>query len=186
MENLKKVIQLLSGRFDNSEQFHSLSEEEQETFPFAIHNNTLLNALIVNRPKDFDGVFLHEESYYTLKNKEKFKSDIFLFSTDESGNVVLKSITVPKELMNAKFDTLKDIDFSDLSESDKFVPLHYTEQDGTFTGESHSMFTKTTAFILKQELSDEALVIKEELFNGNKRVFGFDRPIIYKRIPSKN
>ncbi|WP_339099695.1 hypothetical protein [Candidatus Enterococcus lemimoniae] len=182
MENLKKVIQLLSGRFDNSEQFQSLSEEEQAQFPFAIHNNTLLNDLIVNRPKDFDGVFLHEESYYTLKNKEKFKSDIFLFSTDESGDVVLKSITVPKELMNAKFDTLKDIDFSDLSESDKFEPLHYTEHDGTFTGESHSMFTKTTAFILKQELSDEALVIKEELFNGDKRVFGFDRPIIYKRI----
>ena len=186
MENLKKVIQLLSGRFDNSEQFQSLSEEEQAQFPFAIHNNTLLNDLIVNRPKDFDGVFLHEESYYTLKNKEKFKSDIFLFSTDESGDVVLKSITMPKELMNAKFDTLKDIDFSDLSESDKFVPLHYTEHDGTFTGESHSMFTKTTAFILKQELSDEALVIKEELFNGDKRVFGFDRPIIYKRILSKN
>lgn len=182
MENLKKVIQLLSGRFDNSEQFQSLSEEEQVQFPFAIHNNTLLNDLIVHRPKDFDGVFLHEESYYTLKNKEKFKSDIFLFSTDESGDVVLKSITVPKELMNAKFDTLKDIDFSDLSESDKFEPLHYTEHDGTFTGESHSMFTKTTAFILKQELSDEALVIKEELFNGDKRVFGFDRPIIYKRI----
>lgn len=182
MENLKKVIQLLSGRFDNSEQFQSLSEEEQAQFPFAIHNNTFLNDLIVNRPKDFDGVFLHEESYYTLKNKEKFKSDIFLFSTDESGDVVLKSITAPKELMNAKFNELKNIDFSDLSVSDKFVPLHYTEQDGMFTGESHSMFTKTTAFILKQELSDEALVIKEELFNGGKRVFGFDRPIIYKRI----
>jgi len=34
---------------------------------------------------------------------------------------------------------------------------------------------------LKQELSDEALVIKEELFNDDKRVFGFDRPIIYKQ-----
>ncbi|MBO0447667.1 MULTISPECIES: hypothetical protein [Enterococcus] len=56
MENLKRVIQLLSGRFDNSEQFHSLSEEEQEKFPVAIHNNMLLNDLIVNRPKDFDGV----------------------------------------------------------------------------------------------------------------------------------
>ncbi|MBO0421684.1 hypothetical protein BCR22_06500 [Enterococcus plantarum] len=186
MENLKKVIQLLSGRFDNSEQFHSLSEEEQETFPFAIHNNTILDDLIVNRPKEFDGVFLHEESYYTLKNKEKFKSDIFLFSTDESGDVVLKSITVPKELMNTKFNELNEIDFTVLSVSDKFVPLHYKEHEGTFTGESHSMFTKKTAFILKQELSDEALVIKEEMFNGDKRVFGFDRPIIYKRILSKN
>lgn len=40
---------------------------------------------------------------------------------------------------------------------------------------------KKTRFILEQTLSADELVIKEEMYNGDKQIFGFDTPIIYKK-----
>ncbi|MBP2100018.1 hypothetical protein [Enterococcus rivorum] len=163
MEDLEKITTILTGEFDNKEQFNSLSEAEKATFPYAVHKNHIVNKKINNLPKDFNGIYLHEESYYTLKGKEKFKSDLFLFTYDNTGKVTLNAITVPKEATNCKYLDLKSLNYNDLSISVKFVPLKYVEHNGIFSGESKSMFTKSTEFILKQNISTERLIIKESL-----------------------
>lgn len=44
------------------------------------------------------------------------------------------------------------------------------------------MFTDTIKFVLKQELSVNTLVVQESMYSGATRTFGFDAPIIYKRL----
>lgn len=181
MDNLTKIVNFLTGDFTNEEQYEKLTLTEKKVFPYAVHKNHQLNDKIIGLPTNFIGEFIHEESYYTLQGKEKFKSDIFLFTYTKTGQVQLSSVNVPKEAMNCHFDQLSMIPFDQLPQSEKFTPLVYTYKNGIFTGKSKSMFTKKTMFVLKQSLSKEKLVIKEEMFNGEKRIFGFDEAIIYKK-----
>ncbi len=179
MSSLDNFIGMLTGEFNNQEQYDSFKEE---VVPFSVHKNTIINDKILNLPKDFIGRYLHEESFYTINKKDKFKSDIFLFTNSETGNVVLNSVIVPKEIRNCHYEEMNVIDYNDLTISEKFVPLEYTEKDNIFSGQSKSMFTKKTEFILTQTISEQTLTIKEEMFNGNKMIFGFPQPIVYKKI----
>lgn len=123
-----------------------------------------------------------EESYYTLNGKERFKSDIFLFEVNSSSNVKLSSITVPKNYANKKYEEIESIPFSEMTISEKFVPIVYKKENETFIGQSESKFTEKNHFILKQTISEKKLIIKEEIMRGNKRIFGFDKPIEYVRV----
>lgn len=69
-----------------------------------------------------------EESYYTLNGKERFKSDIFLFEVNSSSNVKLSSITVPKNYANKKYEEIESIPFSEMTISEKFVPIVYKKR----------------------------------------------------------
>lgn len=181
MNDVKQIVSYLKGNFSNKEQFDHLSDEEKKEFPLAVHRSYVLNEKILNIPTNFKGIYLLEESYYTLDNKERFKSDVFLFELNSEDNVVLSAINVPRKASNKKYAEIEPIDYDDVSVSEKFVPIIYKKNNEKFIGQSESMFTSTNKFILKQEISDENLIIKEEIRKGDKRVFGFDHPIIYKR-----
>lgn len=181
MDKLTEIVAILTGDFTNASQYEALTLEAQKTFPYAVHKNHWLNDKIIGLSTDFIGELIHEESYYTLRGKEKFKTDIFLFTYTETGQVQLIAIDAPKAATNCPFNQLTTISFDELSKSEKFTPLVYTYQNGQFTGKSQSMFTKKTRFILEQTLSPDELVIKEEMYNGDKQIFGFDTPIIYKK-----
>ncbi|MHC5227596.1 hypothetical protein ACYSNW_04865 [Enterococcus sp. LJL99] len=182
MNDVKLISQMLEGDFSNKEQYEQLSETEQITFPFATHKNHILNSKIMNLPTGFQGIYLFEESYYVLNGKEKFKSDVFLFELNESNQVVLSATVIPKEWLNKKYEEVSPVDYNELAISDKFTPLVYKKTEDKFSGNSTSQFTSKTQFILEQEISTENLIIKEEMYNGEKRIFGFDLPIVYKRI----
>lgn len=182
MNNVNLISEMLEGNFSNKEQYEQLSTSEQATFPYATHKNHIMNSKITNLPPDFEGVYLFEESYYVINGKEKFKADIFLFELNETNEVILSATTVPKEYLNKKYEDVIAIDYNELVISDKFTPLVYEKKDDEFSGKSTSQFTKKTQFILAQQISAESLIIKEEMYNGEKRVFGFDWPIVYKRI----
>ena len=65
MSKLDGFMQLLSGHFNNSQQFESLRDTEPD-FPYAEHVNTVCNDKIIHLPDSFNGYFLVEESYYTV------------------------------------------------------------------------------------------------------------------------
>ena len=44
------------------------------------------------------------------------------------------------------------------------------------------MFTPVTKFILHEEFSKDHLVVSESMEVNGKRVFGFDEPIVYRKI----
>ena len=66
MNQLQNFIRILSGRFNNAQQLHALQAEGVTDFPYAEHVNTPCNDKITGLPSDFPGVFLVEESYYTI------------------------------------------------------------------------------------------------------------------------
>ena len=67
MHDLSEFMDLLCGRFDNREQFEQRQAAGDTSFPFARHVNTLCNQKISGLPADFPGLFLLEESYYTVQ-----------------------------------------------------------------------------------------------------------------------
>ncbi|HDT7311795.1 TPA: hypothetical protein RDU58_002456 [Enterococcus faecalis] len=182
MNDLEQLVSYLEGNFSNEQQFSELTETEQSEFPFAIHKSHIFNDRVLNLPENFKGIFLLEESYYTLNGKERFKSDIFLFEVNSSSNVKLSSITVPKNYANKKYEEIESIPFSEMTISEKFVPIVYKKENETFIGQSESKFTEKNHFILKQTISEKKLIIKEEIMRGNKWIFGFDKPIEYVRV----
>lgn len=182
MNTAEQVKNCIVGEFDNTEQYNSLPESEKATFPFAKHKSHCLNDFIEGIPADFVGFYVLEESYYHIGGNDRFKTDLFLITENEAGQAQLSSVTLPKENTAKKFEDLSKMNYSELAVNPKFNTIVYTEKDGVFTGYSESMFTDTMKFILSQQLSSDALVVQESMYMGDKRTFGFDEPIIYKRI----
>lgn len=75
MQNLEQFLRLLTGHFDNREQFNQMQKAEK-VYPLAEHVNTVCNDKIRDLPADFRGKFLVEESYYETNGKKHCLSPI--------------------------------------------------------------------------------------------------------------
>lgn len=179
MGKLDEFINLLVGNFDNSEQYNKLRDKG---FPFARHVNTVCNRKIKNLPNDFKGIFVLEESYYTIKEKTNASSHLFLF-TEEEESIKLTSYEIPKEYgRNATYDEIEELDYSNLKVSEKFTPAIYKLENEVWEGGSESMFSPVLKFKLFERFSKEMLEVSETMEIDGKRTFGYDEPIIYKKI----
>ena len=88
---LDKFIGMMTGHFDNKEQF-DMMQKAGKIYPYAEHINTICNDKIKNIPKDFNGKFVVEESYYETNGKRHASPHIFLIMETEDG-IVLSSTT---------------------------------------------------------------------------------------------
>ena len=66
MMKLENFVGMMTGHFDNKDQFNKM-QAEGKTYPYAEHVNTICNDKINNLPEDFKGKFVVEESYYVSK-----------------------------------------------------------------------------------------------------------------------
>ena len=82
MNRLQQFVELLTGSFDNREQYEQMQKEGNQTFPLAHHVNTACNDKITGLPQDFDGVFVLEESYYTVGERTNASPHLFLFTME--------------------------------------------------------------------------------------------------------
>ncbi len=182
MSKLDAFMQLLSGHFNNSQQFAFLRDTEPD-FPYAEHVNTVCNDKIIHLPDSFNGYFLVEESYYTVNGNTHSSSHLFLFTEKETG-IQLISYELPEGYKKDTFtyETMGTIDFSDLKASAKFTPALYTEKDGVWEGGSTSMFSPVLKFTLWEKFSKDCLEVEERMEVNGKKTFGYDRPILYKRV----
>lgn len=182
MSQLKDFMNILTGHFDNKEQYDKKKDEQQE-FPYAQHVNTICNDKIVNLPVNFDGYFMVEESYYTINGHTQASPHLFLF-TAEGIDVKLTSYDLPATVDKKTFsyESLEQLDFNDLQPSAKFTPAIYKEKDGVWEGGSVSMFTPVLKFTLFERFSHDVLEVSETMEVNGKRTFGYDDAILYKRI----
>ena len=148
MMEIKKFVELMTGEFDNKEQFMEM-KEAGKSFPYAQHINTVCNDKIKNIPEDFNGIFVVEESYYETDGKRH---------------------------------AMKSVDYSELKKSEKFTPALYKEKNGSWEGGSVSQFTPVMIFRLWERFSEACLEVSESMEVNGKRTFGYDVPIIYKRV----
>lgn len=182
MSKLDDFMQLLCGEFDNREQFEA-KQAAGETFPLAHHVNTACNDKILGLPDDFAGTFMVEESYYEVDGKKSASPHLFLFTGEKDG-VLLTSYDTPEgnDKRTFSYATMVPAEFSSLRESGKFTPALYREHDGVWEGGSDSMFSPVMRFHLFERFSADVLEVSESMEMNGKRVFGFDEPILYKRI----
>ena len=79
MMKLDNFINMMTGHFNNKEQFDNM-QREGKTYPYAEHINTICNEKILNLPKDFNGKFVVEESYYETNGKRHASPHLFLIT----------------------------------------------------------------------------------------------------------
>lgn len=182
MSRLDEFMKLLTGKFNNSEQYENMKKSGKE-FPYAEHVNTVCNNKVTNLPSDFKGVFMVEESYYTIGNKTHSSNHLFLF-TEEADGVKLASYEIPEEYTKDMFtyENLSSVDYVGLKRSEKFTPALFVERDGVWEGGSMSMFSPVLKFTLFERFSKDCLEVTETMEVNGKRTFGYDDPIVYKRI----
>lgn len=183
MNRLQQFVELLTGSFDNREQYEQMQREGNKTFPLARHVNTACNDKITGLPQDFDGVFVLEESYYTVGERTNVSPHLFLF-TMEGEAVKLTSYEMPEGYDKDRFtyQQLKPVAFDALKPSAKFTPALYHERDGVWEGGSESMFSPVLKFTLFERFSNEGLEVSESMEVNGKRTFGYDVPILYRRV----
>ncbi len=180
MNILEEFMQLLVGKFDNHEQVQKLQDNN---YPYAKHINTICNDKIENLPDDFKGYFMVEESYYTIHDKTNASSHLFLF-TQEEDEIKLTSYDLPNgyDSQTFTYEIMEKVDFNSLKVSNKFVPALYSLNNGIWEGGSISMFAPTVKFTLYERFSYDFLEVSESIEVNGKRTFGYDIPILYKRI----
>ena len=179
--NLEMFIKLITGHFNNKEQFEEM-QKSGRVYPYAEHVNTVCNDKIKNLPVDFQGKFLVEESYYETNGKKHASSHIFLF-TEEKEGILLSSYEIPAgaDKNTFTYDSMLPVEYSELKKSEKFTPALYLENDGVWEGGSTSQFTPVMKFKLWERFSETGLEVAESMEVNGKRTFGYDVPILYKR-----
>ena len=164
MSKLTDFIKLMTGHFDNKEQFDKM-QAEGKTYPYAKHINTACNDKIKNLPENFNGTFVVEESYYKTDGKSHTSPHLFLISENNEG-IVLSSYDIPngEDKNTFSYDSMKAVDYSELNE-----------------GGSTSQFSPVMIFKLWERFSEDSLEVSEIIEVNGRRTFGYDDPIVYKR-----
>lgn len=80
------------------------------------------------------------------------------------------------------YDSMKNVDYGNLKKSEKFTPTLYHENGGVWEGGSTSRFSPVMTFKLWEKFSNSCLEVSESMEVNGKRTFGYDAPIIYKRV----
>ena len=179
--NLEMFIKLITGHFNNKEQFEEM-QKSGRVYPYAEHVNTVCNDKIKNLPVDFQGKFLVEESYYETAGRRHASPHLFLI-TDNNDKIMLSSYEIPEgeDKNTFSYNSMKIVDYSELRKSVKFTPALYVENDGIWEGGSTSQFTPVMKFKLWERFSETGLEVAESMEVNGKRTFGYDVPILYKR-----
>ena len=182
MMKLDNFIGMMTGHFDNKEQFNMM-QATGKIYPYAKHVNTVCNDKINNIPQDFNGKFVVEESYYETNGKRHASPHIFLIMETDDG-IVLSSYEIPagEDKNTFSYNSMKSVDYSELKKSEKFTPALYKENNGSWEGGSVSQFTPVMVFRLWERFSEACLEVSESMEVNGKRTFGYDVPIIYKRV----
>ena len=79
-------------------------------------------------------------------------------------------------------EKLGRLEYEKLKPSSKFTPAIYRFKDGVWEGGSVSMFTPVLKFELFERFSEDRFEVSDSMELNGKRTFGFDEPIVYKRV----
>ena len=145
--------------------------------------NTICNSKIANLPNGFEGVFMIEESYYSVQGTTRSSSHLFLFM-EESNSIKLISYEIPEgyDKKNFTYKMFKGADYDQLKCSAKFTPAFFRKSGDIWEGGSVSMFSPVLKFSLHEKVHWKSIGSIRVHGSNGKRTFGYDEPIIYKRI----
>jgi hypothetical protein len=176
----------IQGDLDNIEQINAEVKAGKQIHPYAKHVNRLLDAKIKNLPKDYNGFYILEESYYTYPNKPmEEKPYLFWFEKTGKREVKLHSLQIPKNIdkKDLKNDNKKlSLNYADLKDSPTFKPAIYTRTANGFYIKAPVDLPNGMKFTLEETIGKESFEVMELLEKGGKSMTPYSTPIIYKRI----
>ena len=128
MTKIEEFVKLITGRFDNKEQFDAM-KKAGKTYPYAQHVNTVCNDKIKNLPADFKGMFIVEESYYENEGKRHASPHLFLI-TEKEDRILLSSYEIPngEDKNTFSYEFMKEVEYIELKKSKKFLICVFSSQ----------------------------------------------------------
>ena len=145
--------------------------------------NTACNDKIAHLPAEFTGVFVVEESYYTVQGSTHASPHLFLFSPAEEG-VLLTSYDLPAGCDKTAFtaETMPVVEYDSLVPSGKFTPALYREKDGRLGGRQREHVHAGAALHVAGALLPRLPGGAGDHGSERRRTFGYDVPILYRRV----
>lgn len=185
LELFKTYIQ---GDLDNRQQVEAERKAGKQIHPYAKHVNRLADDKIRNKPANYEGFCILEESYYVYPDKPQdtiVKPYLFWFK-EEDGRVKLHSMQLPKEL--AAKDIRNDnsnlsFDYNELKLSPSFKPALYTFDASTqrFSIKAPNEFPGGS-FTLEETIGKDMFLVMETLVRDGKQITPYSTPIEYRHI----
>ena len=104
--------------------------------------------------------------------------------TENEDGIMLSSYEIPdgEDKNTFSYKSMKSVEYNNLKKSEKFTPALYKEKDCVWEGGSVSQFSPVITFRLWEKFSDTCLEVSESMEMNGKRIFGYDVPIMYKRV----
>ena len=176
----------IQGDLDNIAQINAEVKAGKQIHPYAKHVNRLLDDKIKNLPKDYNGFYILEESYYTFPDKPvEVKPYLFWFEKTEQGQIKLHSLQIPKgwDKKDVRNDNPKFIvEYADLKDSPTFTPATYTKTETGFYIKVPVNLPNGMKFTLEETIGKDTFEVMESLEKDGKLLTPYSTPIIYKRI----
>ena len=177
----------ITGDFDNSAQVTEEIRSGRLSHPLAVHVNRVVDGRILNLPKDLDGFFILEESYYLSAGKPlEIKPYLFLFQPMDGNRVRLTAYQIPAELKKEEIRNDNPslvFDYLKLQPSPTFKGAVYDWDAGkkTFSTRSPNELPGGVTFTLIETFDAEILEVMELLEKEGKRLTPYEAPIVYRR-----
>jgi hypothetical protein len=184
LEIFKRYI---TGDFDNSAQVTEEIRAGRLAHPLAVHVNRVADEKILNRPKDLDGFFILEESYYLSGGKPlELKPYLFLFEPMDGNRVKLTAFQLPAELKKEEIrndNKTLTFDYNKLQRSPTFKGAVYDWDASrkTFSTRSPNELAGGMTFTLIETFDAETLEVMELLEKDGRKLTPYETPIVYKR-----
>ena len=133
------------------------------------------------------GHFDNKEQFTEMKAAGKifpYAQHVNTVCNDKINNIPedFHGIFIVEDKNTFSYDSMKNVDYSKLKKSEKFTPALYHENGGVWEGGSTSRFSPVMTFKLWEKFSNSCLEVSESMEVNGKRTFGYDAPIIYKRV----
>ena len=143
--------------------------------------NSKIRILSEEEAAEAEAKKLAEEEEKKAMNEMTFS---FEEEEEEEDEIVLSSYEIPEgeDKSTFSYSSMKNVDYAELKKSEKFTPAIYHEKDGIWEGGSVSRFSPVMTFKLWEKFSDSCLEVSESMEVNGKKTFGYDEPIIYKRV----
>ena len=186
MSDFELYKSYIQGDLDNKAQIETEIRAGKQIHPYAKHVNRLLDDKIKNLPKDYNGFYILEESYYTFPDKPvEVKPYLFWFEKTEQGQIKLHSLQIPKgwDKKDVRNDNPKFVvEYADLKDSPTFTPATYTKTETGFYIKVPVNLPNGMKFTLEETIGKDTFEVMESLEKDGKLLTPYSTPIIYKRI----
>ncbi len=184
---LKRFTEILCGTLDNAAQIEAEKKAGKQVHPYAKHVTAVCNHKIINRPKNHEGIYILEESYYIYPGKEEveLKPLLFYMRSDGERRALLQSVQIPEKFTkkastNANEDFI--MDYNDLVFRPFGVAEYTLQETNQFTVNHIADMGNDITFQLIETLSDDGLDVMELVRKNGVKITPYDTPIEYRRV----